>query len=209
MDDLWFGQNIQFSVPILSKHFRLAYCTWRSYTWWPLRFTDRSKAVVLVLVLLFVALLFILRGDLFYVLPCVIVFLCFPVLLALRLPRLGKRELILLLFVRFFDLRLFGFVCFLLLLVSGKSCGFVIVALPGLFSYLFWTQFEREISFTFYSKFKICYIKRYFYNQVMFWATINILSKTMHSFLVLKSLSYNKNTNHTIQSDVHHENTPI
>ena len=55
--------------------------------------TDRSKAGVLVLVLLFVALWFILRGDLFYVLPCVILFLCFSVLLALRLPRLGKREL--------------------------------------------------------------------------------------------------------------------
>ena len=55
--------------------------------------TDRSKAVVLVL--LFVALCFILRDDLFYVLPCVILFLCFSVLLALRLPRLGKRELIL------------------------------------------------------------------------------------------------------------------
>ena len=37
--------------------------------------TDRSKAVVPVLVLLFVALWFILRGDLFYVLPCVILFL--------------------------------------------------------------------------------------------------------------------------------------
>ena len=34
--------------------------------------TDRSKAVVPVLVVLFVALMFILRGDLFYVLPCVI-----------------------------------------------------------------------------------------------------------------------------------------
>ena len=34
--------------------------------------TDRSQAVVPVLVLLFVALWFILRGDLFYVLPCVI-----------------------------------------------------------------------------------------------------------------------------------------
>ena len=33
----------------------------------------------------------ILRGDLFYVLPCVILFLCFSVLLALRLPRLGSR----------------------------------------------------------------------------------------------------------------------
>ena len=44
--------------------------------------TDRSKAVVPVLVVLFVLL-------------CVILFLCFSVLLALRLPRLGKRELIL------------------------------------------------------------------------------------------------------------------
>ena len=66
---------------------------------------------------------FILRGDLFYVLPCVILFLCFSVLLALRLPRLGKRELTLVLFVRLIDLRLFGFVCFLFLLVSGKGCG--------------------------------------------------------------------------------------
>ena len=85
--------------------------------------TDRSKAVVPVLVLLIVALWFILRGDLFYGLPCVILFLCFSVLLALRLPRLGKRELILVFFVRLFDLRLFGFVCFRFLLASGKGCG--------------------------------------------------------------------------------------
>ena len=40
--------------------------------------TDRSKAAVPGLVLLFVALWFILRGNLFYVLPCVILFfLCF------------------------------------------------------------------------------------------------------------------------------------
>ena len=83
--------------------------------------TDHSKAFVPVLVVFFVALWFILRGDLFYVLPCVILFLCFSVLLALRLPRLGKRELILVLFVRLFDLRLFCFVCFPLLLVSGKA----------------------------------------------------------------------------------------
>ena len=85
--------------------------------------TDRSKVVVPVLVLLFVALWFILRGDLFYALPCVILFLCFSVLLALRLPHLGKSELILVLFVRLFDLCLFGFVGFLFLLVSGKGCG--------------------------------------------------------------------------------------
>ena len=53
-----------------------------------------------VLLLPFVALWFILRGDLFYVLPCVVLFLCFTVLLALRIPRLGKRELVLLRFVR-------------------------------------------------------------------------------------------------------------
>ena len=80
--------------------------------------TDSSKAVVPVLVLLFVALWFIIRGDLFYVLHCVVLFLCFSVLLALRL---GKRELILVFFVRLFDLRLFGFFCFLFLLVSGKG----------------------------------------------------------------------------------------
>ena len=85
--------------------------------------TDRSKAVVHVLVLLFVALWFILRGDLLYVFPCVILFLCFSVLLVLRLPRLGKRKLILVLFVRLFGLCLFRFVGFLFLLGSGKGCG--------------------------------------------------------------------------------------
>ena len=82
--------------------------------------TDRSNPV---LVLLFVALWFILRGDLFYVLPFVNLYLCFSVLLAFRLPRLGKRGVILVLFVRLFDLCLFGFVGFLFLLVSGKGCG--------------------------------------------------------------------------------------
>ena len=112
------------------------------------------REVVQMLVLLFVALWFTLRGDLFYVLPCVILFLCFSVLLALRLLRMGKRELILVLFVRLFELRLFGFVCFLFLLVSGKGCGmwlwhsldfsltfFVIVVLPGLFSYLLFNDY--------------------------------------------------------------------
>ena len=61
--------------------------------------------------------------PLFYVLPCVILFLCFSVLLVLRLHRLGKRGLILVLFVRLFDLCLFGFAGFLFLLGSGKGCG--------------------------------------------------------------------------------------
>ena len=84
--------------------------------------TGRSKAVIPVLVLLFVALWFILRGDLFYVLLCVILFLCFSVLLAVRLPRLGKRANLSAFrtFVRFVLVWIFGF---LFLLVSGKGCG--------------------------------------------------------------------------------------
>ena len=85
--------------------------------------TDRSKGVLPVLVLLFGALWFILQGNLLYVLPCAILFLCFSVLLAFRLPRLRKRELILVLFVCLIDLCLFGFVGFLFLLVSGRGCG--------------------------------------------------------------------------------------
>ena len=67
----------------------------------------------------------------------VILFLCFSVLLALRLSRLGKRELILMLFVRLFDLLLFGFCLFPLPLVVWEGLRFVVVGLPGLFSYLF------------------------------------------------------------------------
>ena len=59
----------------------------------PVYSIDRSKAVVPVLVLLFVALWFILRGDLFYVLPCVILFLCFLILLALRYLAWGREGL--------------------------------------------------------------------------------------------------------------------
>ena len=108
--------------------------------------TDRSKAVVPVLVLLFVALWFILRGDLLYVFPCVILFLCFSVLLVFRLLRLGKRELILVLFVRLFGLCLFRFVyiCrFPLPLGVWEGLRFVIVALPGLFSYLFFLKWAQ------------------------------------------------------------------
>ena len=76
-----------------------------------------------MLVLLFVALWFILRGELLYVFPCVILLLCCSVLLVLRLPRFGKRELILVLFVRLFYLCVFGFVCFFFLLGFGKGCG--------------------------------------------------------------------------------------
>ena len=100
--------------------------------------TDRSKAVVPVLVLFFVALCFILQGDLLYVFPCVILFLCFSVLLVLRLPCLGKRANLSAFrtFVRF----VLVWICrFPLPLGVWEGLRFVIVALPGLFSYLFLT----------------------------------------------------------------------
>ena len=67
-----------------------------------------------------------------------ILFLCFSVLLALRLPRLGKRERANLsafrAFVRFV---LVWFCRFPLPLGVWEGLRFVIVALPGLFSYFF------------------------------------------------------------------------
>ena len=56
----------------------------------------------------------------YLVLFCSCVFQSF---LALRLSRLGKKELMFVSFVRLFDLCLFGFVDILFLLVSGKICG--------------------------------------------------------------------------------------
>ena len=102
--------------------------------------TDRSKAVA-VLVLPFVALWFILRGDLLYVFPCVILFLCFSVLLVLRLPRLGKGDFRT--FVRF----VLVWICrFPLPLGVWEGLRFVIVALPGLFSYIFYKQMHMNVN---------------------------------------------------------------
>ena len=54
--------------------------------------TDCSKVVVPALVLLFVVLWFILRGDLFYVLPFVILFLCFSVLFSIAITFLWEER---------------------------------------------------------------------------------------------------------------------
>ena len=81
--------------------------------------TDRSKAVVPVSLCCFVVdstRRFILYLTLYFVLVFFSPF-------SIAITSLGKRELILVLFVRLFDLRLFGFVCFLFFLVSGKGCG--------------------------------------------------------------------------------------
>ena len=54
--------------------------------------TDRSKAVVPVLVLLLVALWFILRGDLLYVYSCVILFLCIFSPFSIAITSLGEER---------------------------------------------------------------------------------------------------------------------
>ena len=56
--------------------------------------TDRSKAVVPVLVLLFVALWFILRGDLLCVFQCVILFLYFFSPFSIAITSLGEERAI-------------------------------------------------------------------------------------------------------------------
>ena len=89
--------------------------------------TDRSKAVVPVLVLLVVALWFILRGDLFYVVPCVILFLCFSVLEEERANLSAFRT-----FVQFV---LVWFCRLPLPLGVWEGLQLVIVALCGLYSY--------------------------------------------------------------------------
>ena len=85
-----------------------------------------------MLVLLFVALWFILQGNLFYILPCVILFLCFSVILALRLPCLGKERANLRAFHMFVQFALVWFCLFPLPLGVWEGLGLVIVALPGL-----------------------------------------------------------------------------
>ena len=82
--------------------------------------TDRSKAMVPVLVLLFVALCLLYEAICFSFAWCYFVLVLFNPL-STGITSLGE-ELILVPFVRLFDLRLFGFVCFLFLLMSGKGC---------------------------------------------------------------------------------------
>ena len=102
--------------------------------------TDRSKAVVPVLVLLFVAFWFILRGDLFYVLPCVILLFCScvfsPFSIAITLLGEERANLSVFFFCMFVRFVLVWFCRFPLPLCVWEGLRFVTVALPGLFSYL-------------------------------------------------------------------------
>ena len=99
--------------------------------------TDCSKAVVPVLVLLFVALWFILRGDLFYVLLCVILFLCFLSPFSIAITSLGEERANLGAFRTFVRFVLVWICRFPFSLGVWKGLRFVIMELPGFFSYLF------------------------------------------------------------------------
>ena len=98
--------------------------------------TDRSKAVAPMLVLLFVALWFILRSNLFYVLPCIILFLCVFSLFSIAITSLGEERTNLSFFRMFVRFVLVWICRFSLPLDVWEGLRFVIVALPGLFSYL-------------------------------------------------------------------------
>ena len=99
--------------------------------------TDRSKAVVPVLVLPFVALWFILRGDLLYVFPCPF---------SIAITSLGEERANLSAFRTFVRFVLVWICRFPLPLGVWEGLRFVIVALPGLFSYLFMHIVPRTAS---------------------------------------------------------------
>ena len=95
--------------------------------------TDRSKAVVPVLILLFVALWFILRGDCmsFHVSFCFCVFSPFSIVIT----SLGKDRANLSAFRTFVRFVLVWICQFPLPLGVWEGLRFVTVALPGIFSY--------------------------------------------------------------------------
>ena len=90
--------------------------------------------------------------DLFYVLPCVILFLCFSVLLVLRLPALGEERANLSAFRTFVQFVLVWTNRFPLLLGVWEGLRFVIVALPGLFSYIYGSRFIWNVKSYFLRK---------------------------------------------------------
>ena len=96
-----------------------------------------KRLLVPVLVLLFVALWFFLRGDLLYVFPCVILFLCVFSLFSIAITSLGEERASLSAFRTFVRFVLVWFHLFPLPLDVWEGLQFMIVALPGPLSYLF------------------------------------------------------------------------
>ena len=89
-----------------------------------------------MLVLLFVALWFILRGDLFYVLPYCYFVLVFFSPFNIAITSLGEKRANLSVFCTFVRFVLVWFCRFPLPLCVWEGLRFVIVAFPGLFCYL-------------------------------------------------------------------------
>ena len=111
--------------------------------------SERFKAVVPVLVLLFVALWFILRGDLSYVLTWCYFVLVFFSPLSIAITSLEEGRASLNAFRTFVRFVLVWFYRFPLPLDVCKELWFEIVALPGLFSCLFYTVSPvRNLSFS-------------------------------------------------------------
>ena len=102
--------------------------------------TDRSKAVVPVLVLLFVALRFILRGDLFYLTLCYFVLVFFSPF-SIVITSLGEEIANPSGFHAFVRFVLVWFCLVPLPAGVWESLRFVIVALPGLFPFFFFFFF--------------------------------------------------------------------
>ena len=106
--------------------------------------TDRSKAVAPLLVLLFVALWFILRGDLLYVFPCVIFVLVFFSPFSIAITSLGEERAKPSAFRTFVRFVLVWICRFPLPLGVCEGLRFVIVAVPGLFSYPFFLHIHTN-----------------------------------------------------------------
>ena len=94
----------------------------------------------------FVALWFIVRGDLFYVLPCVIFLLVFFSPFSIAITSLGEERANLSAFRTFVRFVLVWICRFPLPIGVWEGLRFVIVALSGLFSYLFYLYHFSSLS---------------------------------------------------------------
>ena len=112
--------------------------------------TDRSNAVVPVLVLLFVVLWFILRGDLFYVLLCVILFLCFFSPFSIAITSLGEERANLSAFRTFVRFVLVWIYRFPLPLGVWEGLRFVICGTPWTFLLHSFSQFQVNNMYLWY-----------------------------------------------------------
>ena len=144
-----------------------------------------SPIFVPVLVLLFVTLWFIIRGDLFYVLPCVILFLCLSVLFSIANTSLGEerereRE-------RESYFWCFSYVCAcLVLFVSSASCCLVRAAVcdcgtPWTFLSSLFYIYRRKILQNWVLKYQV--INFEFWNYCAF----NIFQKIVFFFFHLQT----------------------